>query len=98
MNKIFLMKAELSSKEIALHNAESWIEFHQALIQLRIDSGMSQADVAKGIGVTQSAVSQFETLTRRPNLETVFTYALAVGAKINFSLEPADNPEFITDK
>lgn len=86
MNKIFLMETKLSMKEIARHNAGSWIEFHQSLIELRINSGMTQADVAKEIGVSQSAVSQFETLTRLPNLDTVFTYALAVGAKLDFSI------------
>lgn len=70
---------------IAMHNRSGWMELHQSLIELRINSGMTQADVAKEIGISQSAVSQFETLTRLPNLDTVFTYALAVGAKLNFA-------------
>ena len=71
---------------IAMHNRSCWMELHQSLIELRINSGMTQSDVAKQIGVSQSAVSQFETLTRLPNLDTVFTYALAVGAKLDFGL------------
>lgn len=86
MNKICLMETKLSAKEIARQNAGSWIEFHQSLIQLRLDSGLTQSDVARKIGVSQSAVSQFESLTRLPNLDTVFTYALAVGAKLDFSV------------
>jgi transcriptional regulator with XRE-family HTH domain len=72
--------------EVAMHNADSWIEFHQSLIELRINKGLTQSDVAAQLGISQSAVSQFETLTRTPNLETVFTYALALGAKLHFSL------------
>lgn len=88
MNKMLLMsQPSIDLDAIALHNRSGWMEFHQALIELRIKSGMTQSEVAKAIGVSQSAVSQFETLTRLPNLDTVFTYALAVGAKMNFSLE-----------
>jgi transcriptional regulator with XRE-family HTH domain len=86
MNKIILMSRKSEMDEIALHNSGSWIDFHQSLIQRRLDSGMTQSDVAKKIGVSQSAVAQFESLSRRPNLDTVFTYALAVGAKLDFSV------------
>ena len=72
--------------EVAMHNADNWIEFHLSLIELRVKKGLTQADVAAQLGISQSAVSQFETLTRTPNLETIFTYALALGAKLNFSL------------
>lgn len=92
MNKIQLMKQQDTNlKDLALENHSSWIDFHQELIQRRIDAGLTQADVAKQIGISQSAVSQFETLTSLPNLQTVLTYALVVGARLEFAVADASD-------
>ena len=48
---------------------------------------MTQQDVADKLGITQSAVSQFESFGGNPRMMTVLAYALAIGAKLNFSIE-----------
>ncbi len=87
MNKIRLMsRPGALTQDLANRNYSSWVNFHEALIQLRIAKGLTQADVAHELGISQSAVSQFESLNRLPNLQTVFLYALVVGAKLDFSI------------
>jgi DNA-binding XRE family transcriptional regulator len=78
-------KAELH--KIASHNIGGWMDFHADLIDLRIEKGMTQAEVAKLLGISQPAVSQFEKLNSMPHVETVLAYALAIGAKLSFSVD-----------
>jgi transcriptional regulator with XRE-family HTH domain len=47
---------------------------------------MTQAEVAQILGISQPAVSQFEKVTSTPHVGTVLAYALAIGAKLNFSI------------
>lgn len=72
------------TQELENHSYSSWMNFHQSLIELRIAKGLTQADVAQQLGISQPAVSQFESLSRLPNLQTVFLYALVVSAKLDF--------------
>jgi transcriptional regulator with XRE-family HTH domain len=52
------------------------------LIELRKKHKLSQADVAASMGVTQPAVSQFESDDSNPTLSTIRRYAMAVGARL----------------
>lgn len=54
----------------------------RALVQMRIDSGLTQDDVAKAMGRDPSAVSRFERLDSDPHMSTVRRYARAVNASI----------------
>lgn len=54
----------------------------QQLIELRKRHGLSQDTVAERMGVTQSAVSQFERYDANPTLSTIRRYAMAVGARL----------------
>lgn len=54
----------------------------RALVQMRIDSGLTQDDVAKAMGRDPSAVSRFERLDSDPHMSTVRRYACAVNASI----------------
>ena len=57
--------------------------FIKTLVQMRLDAGLSQEEVARAIGVGQSTVSQFENATD-PRLSTVQRYARAVEAQLHF--------------
>jgi DNA-binding XRE family transcriptional regulator len=83
--ELMLDKAEL--RKIGGHNVGNWMDFHADLIDLRIAKGITQAEVAKLLGISQPAISQFEKLNSMPHIETVLAYALAIGAKLNFSIE-----------
>jgi len=87
-HKLLLMSKSKSSERLtARANLESWHLFRLALIEQREKSGMTQQAVANKLGITQSAVSQFESFGGNPRLMTVMAYALAIGAKLNFSIE-----------
>jgi len=82
-----MSKVDTKIKSVGRHNVGNWIDFHCDLIDLRIAKGITQAEVAKLLGISQPAVSQFEKLNSMPHVETVLAYALAIGAKLNFKVE-----------
>lgn len=82
-----MSKVDTKNKSVGRHNVGNWIDFHCDLIDLRIAKGITQAEVAKLLGISQPAVSQFEKLNSMPHVETVLAYALAIGAKLNFKVE-----------
>jgi DNA-binding XRE family transcriptional regulator len=82
--ELMLNKQQLH--KISRHNIGGWMDFHASLVDLRIEKGMTQAEVAQILGISQPAVSQFEKVTSIPHVGTVLAYALAIGAKLNFSI------------
>ena len=56
------------------------------LVALRERHGLTQPDVAERLGMTQSAVSQFERYDSNPTLRSLRRYALAVGARLNIEV------------
>jgi transcriptional regulator with XRE-family HTH domain len=60
--------------------AEDHEQLLEQLIALRQTHGLSQAETARRMGVTQPAVAQFERHDANPTLATVRRYAMAVGA------------------
>lgn len=62
-------------------------ELLDALIQMRIDKGLSQAEVGRRMGVSQPTVAAFES-QRDPKLSTIRRYAHAVEALVSHSVEP----------
>jgi transcriptional regulator with XRE-family HTH domain len=56
-------------------------EFLAALIHHREKHGLTQADVAERMGVSQSTVSSFERYDANPTMATIRRYALAVGVR-----------------
>lgn len=66
----------------AKHNARADRELLAALVNLRIEAGISQSEVAEAAGISQQAVSKFERTDGDPKLSTVRQYADAVGALV----------------
>lgn len=58
-----------------------------SLIAVRRERGMTQANVAAGMGVRQPTIAQFETETSDPKVTTVQRYARAVGVRVRFVVE-----------
>lgn len=70
-----------------LYHAED--QLLEELVSLRAQRGMTQKQLADEMGVSQSYVSQIEN--GRKKLVTLLTdYALEVGARITYSVEPAE--------
>lgn len=58
------------------------------LVQIRIDRGLTQEDIAQRLGVSQQAVSKLESYASDPKLSTVRRYAHAVEALVAHVVEP----------
>ncbi|WP_421566454.1 helix-turn-helix domain-containing protein [Ochrobactrum sp. EDr1-4] len=58
----------------------------EALVRARTDAKMSQADVAKRIGTTQSAIARLEGGKVSPSISTLRRYAAATGSKLQINL------------
>lgn len=72
----------------AYEDAQSRSALLAHCVQLRKDAGLTQADVARAMGTTQSAVSELEAGAADPRLRTLQRYARAVGARIEVSVHP----------
>lgn len=71
-----------------MESIESWGELHNALTDFRSESGVTQAQVANDLEISQPAVSAFENENSLGvQIKTVISYAAALGLKINFSIE-----------
>ena len=58
----------------------------RAMIKARVESGLSQEEIAKRMHTSQSAVARLEGGSQLPSLNTLFKYAKATGTTpaINF--------------
>jgi transcriptional regulator with XRE-family HTH domain len=67
----------------------------QALHRIRTQRGLSQAALAKEVGVGQSAISQFESGDVQPSLKTLQRLATVLQVPVTELLteEPRDKPE-----
>ena len=70
-------------EQLAIHNHEAWASLQAQLVGIRIEQGVSQSQMANRLGISQPAVSQFESVTAMPRLGSVLAYALAVGAELD---------------
>ncbi|BDR52537.1 hypothetical protein KIM372_04440 [Bombiscardovia nodaiensis] len=64
-------------------------ELLNQLVGMRQKRGLTQAELAKRMGVTQSYVSQIET-GRKDLVELLGAYAVEVGARVTYVVEPAE--------
>ena len=67
--------------------AENDQELLDALVRVRRDRGLSQADVAKVMGVKQPTIADFEAHDSNPTLSRIRRYAHAVGALVSHRVE-----------
>ncbi|MGD9539248.1 MAG: helix-turn-helix domain-containing protein [Alphaproteobacteria bacterium] len=65
-------------------------EMAQALVKARLRAGLSQSQVARKMGTTQSAVARLESGTRSPTTRTLELYAKATNSRLKVTLVPAE--------
>ncbi|MBU4315066.1 helix-turn-helix domain-containing protein [Patescibacteria group bacterium] len=58
----------------------------EKLIEKRIKSGLSQAQLAEKIGTKQSAISRFESGTYNPSMSFLYKVAEGIDAKITIKV------------
>ena len=79
-----LMKNPKFRKEYEKANAE--FSIIEALIHARTAAKLSQAEVARRIGTTQSAIARLEGGNVAPTIPTLRRYAEATGTKLHIEL------------
>ena len=81
-------KIQGDSEYKAAYNAlESEFSVADALIRARVEAGLTQAEVAVRLGVTQPAVARMES-GRNISLKSVARYAGAIGRPITLEVMP----------
>ena len=73
-------------RQAGIATEESWLDAIEALVEIRKVKHMTQKDVGIALGVSQEAVSQFESGEANPSIRRIKLYALAVGASVNFNV------------
>jgi transcriptional regulator with XRE-family HTH domain len=63
-------------------------ELAGALIEARLQSGLSQEEIAKRMGTTQSAIARLESGRISPRSRSLERYARALGMRIRLELVP----------
>lgn len=66
--------------------ADAEFSLIEELIRARSEAGLSQAELAKRIGTSQSAVARLEGGGVSPSISTLRRYAEATGRKLEVSL------------
>jgi transcriptional regulator with XRE-family HTH domain len=59
------------------------------LIEARASAHLSQAELARRMGTSQSTIARLESGAAMPSLSTLHRFAEATGNKLRISLEPA---------
>lgn len=59
------------------------------LIEARMRAGLSQAELAKKMGTSQSTIARLESGSAKPSLSTLERFAKATGMKMRVVFEPA---------
>lgn len=72
----------------AYESLEEEFALVSSLIQARTRASLSQAEVARRMGTTESAVSRLESGRTKPSTRTLERYASATGHRLHISLEP----------
>ena len=87
------MKDSYDYKKLA-HNLYSAADnLLEDLVAIRKKRGLTQAQLAEEMGVTQSCISQIEN-GQKELVSLLTDYALEVGARVTYAVEPAEtNPE-----
>lgn len=81
------MDTAVDLKRLARSLARTQHQFMRELVECREAAGLSQEEVAERLGISQSAVSQFERYDSNPTLASVRRYALAVGAALTLAAD-----------
>lgn len=89
MTKIADLKKRLMNNpefQKEYEKADAEFALIEALVRARTEAKLSQAEVARRIGTTQSAIARLEGGGVSPSLSTLRRYAEATGTKLHVEL------------
>ncbi len=91
MNNYDEVKKALFSKDKDLEaeyiKLQPVYEIKEQLIRIRIEQGLSQADLAKKVGTQQSAISRLESGDYNPSIELLSKIAQALGKEVHITIQ-----------
>lgn len=90
--KLSVLKNELMTDENFRKEYESLeqeFNFAAKMIEVRLQERLSQEQVARRMGTTQSVVARIESGRPLPSLRTLMRYAAAVGRTLDITLPKA---------
>ncbi|MGC1574555.1 MAG: helix-turn-helix transcriptional regulator [Beijerinckiaceae bacterium] len=61
-----------------------------AMVEARHEVGLTQDEIARRMGTTQSVIARLENAHHLPSLDLVTRYAAALGRRIHFDFIPAE--------
>ncbi len=80
---------ETSRERVARENMEADLKLLADLRRIRLERGLSQAELGKILGVSQATVSAFEA-EPDPKLSTIRRYAHALCVEVTHEAKPAE--------
>lgn len=86
------LKSEKIIRDRAAKLSSAHLDMLAKLVDIRVETGMTQSDVAGIMGVSQQRISALEQYDADPKLSTIRRYANAVGALIDIDTEADDAP------
>lgn len=93
MGKTNISSERLHRQNLAKQLAEENYELLTQLVNKRIESGLTQQDVAELLAVSQQSISKFESLEMDPRLSTISKYAMAINVLISHSVQDLNSPK-----
>jgi len=72
--------------EDVYHPTDPLFELRKRILQLRLDQGLSQAELAERAGTKQSVISRIENGESEPRIETIKKIARALDKKVRLEL------------
>ena len=83
-----MLAENMKDPEFAAAYAEADAEYSvlEAMLKARLEAGLTQAEVAARAGTTQSAIARLEGGRVSPTVETLRTYAKAVGKRLKVEM------------
>jgi ribosome-binding protein aMBF1 (putative translation factor) len=72
----------------AFDDSQAEFELAHHIIQTRINSGLSQDELAKKMETSQSSIARLESGTSLPSMRTLTKFAKATNTEINISFKP----------
>jgi transcriptional regulator with XRE-family HTH domain len=71
----------------AFDDSQAEFELARHIIQTRINSGLSQEELAKKMETSQSSIARLESGTSLPSMRTLTKFAKATNTEINISFK-----------
>ncbi|WP_020578957.1 helix-turn-helix domain-containing protein [Actinopolymorpha alba] len=82
----------------AYEDAQARADLLARCVRLRKESRRSQAEVARAMGSTQSAVSELESGATDPQFSTLQRYVRAVGGRLDVTIQGPAGTKKVTSK